>query len=230
MSRQTLAQIQSSSALNKLFSTIKEINSICQPISDVEAVEDLPRAFLEVAKLLPDTETTLKHSQERLQRKEMQADDEHYQKLLQTVNGCNDNASTLADIFQYVLYHREQTAPERYQDRASPSETVEKLMIKTLQGLLELAEPPLTLINDEEAARLQAGLKELEKLPPSLLKNKAGNTFINSGAGNMANHVGQGDQYVNNSPSAPMVNGKFMNPVNFYGAGPPADGNSKEQK
>lgn len=184
-----------------------------------------------MANWLPDTEKALTHSQKRLQRNNTQADDEHYQKLVQTLDECNHIAGKLTRIYQYVLFQEGQTAPERYQSYASPSETVEKLMIKMLKGLLELKEPPLTLINDEEAARLQAGLDDLDKLPPSLLENKAGNTFTNRGNGTQANHVGTGDLNINQGKNAPMVNsGRFGGSVNFYSSEPPEGGNHKKQK
>ncbi|TPX09027.1 uncharacterized protein E0L32_001712 [Thyridium curvatum] len=111
---------------------------------------------------------------------------------------------------------------ERYEDVTTPDETVEKLMKGMLKCLQELAKSLLQLITPSEADELQAMIKEVAKLPPSLAEEKvSGYVFTNSSSGFQANHVGKGNQNINNG-MAPQLNGEFRGPVNLGPASAPS--------
>lgn len=214
-----------SSVLNTLNSTIENINNVCDP-NHVKGVKGLPRAFVEVAKWLPVLKTTLDNSKQQLQersnKEETQEIKNHYQQLALDLRGCKEKAEKLEVIFKEVLYVEGQSASDRYQDVAEPGERVEQLMIDALNGALELAKAPVCLINEDEAQKLQQGLNELGKLPPSLVEDKAGNVATNRGSGTQINHFGKGNQYHNDSKTAPMMIGTFQSPVNFHHGPQPA--------
>lgn len=205
------AAIQVISSVNRVIATIENINGLCGGLEDVK---DLPPAFAGVAKRLPVAEKALRAIKSRLvdrsPAQEPQAEKDSYLLVKQIVEECNTKATKLDEIYSRVVPDDDSPRVDRYREATTASETVEKLMKAVLKYLLEVAKAPLHVVDDAEVGELEEALKEVLKLPPSLVEEKtSGYNFTNAGSGFQANFLGkEGNQNINNGP-APQINGVF---------------------
>ncbi|KAK0618814.1 hypothetical protein B0T14DRAFT_518070 [Immersiella caudata] len=170
---------------------------------DIDKATDLPSAFAGVADAFPATEKVLRIIAASLEDPAKvdtggQSADEHLRTIGDIFEESRAKTNKLRKIFERVIPEDNKTREERYKEIASPSNTVESLMLATLQDILSVAKLPLPLVDEMTLKCLQETIKRVGDLEPSIKPPEKGTiSFLNSGPGTMIGHAGEGDIYHN---------------------------------
>ncbi|KAH9203712.1 hypothetical protein DL95DRAFT_138708 [Leptodontidium sp. 2 PMI_412] len=163
-----------------------------------------PEAFCQVAARLPLVIEILRSAEERAQA----LDETALDAIEQTLESCKAKAENLKKIFQKVIRKDDDKWFDRYKKALSTlgkGDRVECLMEGILKDAQLLAcEKLMGIATETQAKELQEGIKEMNKMPPSLKEETGSVTQNHHGSGNNnantdrgAMHTGTGDLYHN---------------------------------
>lgn len=162
----------------------------------IENSSHLPQAFREVAQRLPLIRDTLRTTEGRLQKYDIDGDT--YAAIKPTVESCKDKAERLRNILQDVAGQPDASRIERYRlavRRLGKESKVEELMKGMLEDVqLLAANQAVKAVGQEKVDELMRAIQALTKVPPSV---PGGPTFTYHGTGDQISNTGMGTENVN---------------------------------
>ncbi|KAJ5778420.1 hypothetical protein N7520_001666 [Penicillium odoratum] len=206
-----MASLETNHVLALTRGTISTLQNSYDVYSDRSDADSLPSAFQVVAQHLPDVCAALKAANEQVRALK---DEEMCKEIKPTAAGCGEKAKLLDTLFLRVVLAPAAETMGRYQEAAreiGKGHRVETLM----KGIMEDTKLFLTVKEAMETAtkpqleRLLESIKEVSKIPPSLLVEGQTSGYNNYGSGTQNINNGDGSQNNNNSTGQQFIGGTF---------------------
>ncbi|EPS29816.1 hypothetical protein PDE_04766 [Penicillium oxalicum 114-2] len=203
-------------AIGLISGVIAIIDATIKIYSAVSDVSGLPEAFRDTSTRLPLVRETLQSALQNLEMSD--PEDSLYQAIKPVLDGCEQKASRLEELFRTVIPSASASRMERYLRAVrtlGKGSLVESLMQGMLRDVQLLAHNRvMKLATDEQLGELARAEDEVSAIPPSL-PPQCLRSISNYGPGIQNVNTGGGTQNNNNGSGQQFIGGTFHGPMNF---------------